>query len=397
MERIVTADEMKWCDQTTIHDVGIPGLVLMENAGSSVVRCMAETFGTIRGKHLVVVCGKGNNGGDGFVIARRLSGAGSRVTVVLTSPPGGLKGDALLNFSVLKKIAGRIDPPVTIQRFSRSTLNELTHVDGIVDAIFGTGFSGRVDKPIAGLMDWMNRQSAPVFSVDVPSGVNATNGVVENAAVHATHTITFGLRKTGLLLNDGQTHAGLVRVADIGIPAVVSDSRALSRTWLVDAEDVRKVLPQRSRTVNKYSVGKVLVIAGSKGLTGAAALCAAAALRSGAGAVQLATPDAVYPILARKLSEVMVMPLPSTVEGCLSEKSFDILKPRLDWADVVAIGPGLSQGAEIRSLILRLLGETKGRIVLDADGLTAVASAGSSSLRKSKSQIIITPHSGEFS
>lgn len=396
MERVVTADEMKWCDRTTIRDIGIPGLVLMENAGAAVVRCIHETLGTLAARHFVVFCGKGNNGGDGFVIARRLSGAGSNVTVILTSPPGELKGDALLNFSVLKKISSRVVPPVTIQRFSVSILDELHHIDGVVDAIFGTGFSGRVKQPIVDLIDWINRQSVPVFSVDVPSGVQATSGVVENTAVRATHTITFGLRKTGLLLNSGQTNAGNVRIADIGIPNVVTESKTLSSTFLVDGGDVRNVLPQRPKTANKYSVGKVLVIAGSRGLTGAAALCASAALRSGAGAVMLATPEAVYPILARKLSEVMVMPLPSTDNGTLSLKSYEALKSRLEWADVLAIGPGLSQNAETQSLILRLLSEARGRIVLDADGLNAVAAAGIASLKKSKSDIILTPHSGEF-
>jgi NAD(P)H-hydrate epimerase len=396
MERIVTADEMKWCDRTTIEDIGIPGLVLMENAGTAVVRFVRETLGDLAGKHIAVFCGKGNNGGDGFVVARRLAGAGSRVSVILTAPPAELKGDALANFSVLKKIANRVLPAISIQRYSRNALEQLGHADGIVDAIFGTGFSGKVRQPLVDLINWINGQSVPVFAIDVPSGINATNGVVENAAIRATETITFGLCKTGLLLNNGQANAGTVRVADIGIPRVVTESKTLSPTYLVHQGDVRDILPQRPKTAHKYSVGKVLVIAGSRGYTGAAALCATAALRSGAGAVMLGTPEAVYPILARKLSEVIVIPLPSTDYGTLSLKSYGMLKPRIEWADVIAMGPGLSQSPETQSLVIELLNEIKGRIVLDADGLNAVAGAGAALLKKLKSDVILTPHSGEF-
>ncbi len=396
MERVVSAEEMKWCDETTIKGIGIPGLSLMENAGGAVARLIQHTLGNLANKHVVVFCGKGNNGGDGFVLARHLSNAGARISVFLTSSPLDIRGDARLNFNVLKKISGRATPPITLQRYSRNILDTLQKIDAVVDAIFGTGFSGRIKQPLLGLVEWINIQNVPVFSVDIPSGLNATTGVVENAAVRAHHTITFGLRKSGLLLNSGKEFSGNVEVADIGIPKAVTESKTLSKTFLVDLADVRARLPRRPLTANKYSVGKVFVVAGSKGLTGAAALCATSALRAGAGAVLLGTPEAVYPTMMRKLTEVMVMPLPSTDEGTLSDMSFEALQPKLAWADVVVVGPGLSRNAQTQSVVLRILKEYSGRILLDADGLYAAASAGLDMLKKSKADVILTPHSGEF-
>jgi hydroxyethylthiazole kinase-like uncharacterized protein yjeF len=397
MERLVSAAEMKWCDEATIRDVGIPGRLLMENAGVAVAREICSSLGDPREKRVVVFCGKGNNGGDGFVIARHLLNAGVAVYVILLTSPVEFKGDALANFSILKKLSVRSTPPLRIERYVRKNIENLGTVDAVVDAVFGTGFSGTVKEPAFGVIEWINTQRAPVFSVDVPSGLNATSGIIENTAVRANHTVTFGLRKTGLLLNHGQEYAGNVVVVDIGIPRIVTESRMLSRTFLVSNNDVRAVLPSRPLTAHKYSVGKVFVLAGSKGYTGAAALCAMSALRAGAGAVVLGTPETIYPVLSRKLTEVIVTPLASTAEGSLSERSFDVIQSRLSWADVIVIGPGLSQHPETQSLIVRVLKTFSGRVLLDADGLNAVSLAGIGMLKKLRSEIVLTPHTGEFS
>jgi NAD(P)H-hydrate epimerase len=233
-------------------------------------------------------------------------------------------------------------------------------------------------------------------AIDIPSGVNGTTGVVENLAVHADMTVTFGFLKSGLLCNQGRELAGLVHVVDIGISRAVTQNKKL-HTSLVEQADVRKVLPKRSIQAHKYSVGKVFVLAGSKGLTGAAALCCNSAMRAGAGAVVLGTPEPVYPILARKLTEVMVFPLPATSDGTLGLASLDAMRKNLDWADVLVIGPGLSQNIETQQLILRLLREYKGKVLVDADGLNAIGAHGISKLRFSCAQIILTPHIGEYS
>jgi ADP-dependent NAD(P)H-hydrate dehydratase / NAD(P)H-hydrate epimerase len=232
--------------------------------------------------------------------------------------------------------------------------------------------------------------------VDIPSGINGTTGVMENCAIRADVTVTFGCLKSGLLCNQGRGLVGSVRVVDIGIPRMISEDKRL-QTFLVEKSDVRRILPKRSMHAHKYSVGKILVLAGSKGLTGAAALCCVSALRAGAGAVVLGTPDSVYPILARKLTETMVLPLPATSAGTLSLTALDTIREKLSWADVLVIGPGLSLNPETQQLVLKILLEYRGKTLIDADGLNALAVHGVHKLRSSRAQFILTPHVGEFS
>jgi ADP-dependent NAD(P)H-hydrate dehydratase / NAD(P)H-hydrate epimerase len=396
MQRIVSAEEMRWCDETAITTYGVPGLLLMENAGRSVVDAIRRLYSPLESKNILIVCGKGNNGGDGFVIARLISNFCARVHVLLMVPPAELKGDAKFNFSILQKFAKKSSHQISLHRYSKNIFPSLPPSDLIIDALFGTGFAGSVRKPFADVIHWMNKQDAQVVAVDIPSGVHGTTGVVENYAVHAGCTVTFGSIKSGLLCNQGRELAGTITVADIGIPKSVSDDKRL-QSFLVEQSDVLRVFPKRSVHAHKYSVGRVLVLAGSNGLTGAAALCCTAAMRAGAGAVILGTPEPVYNILARKLTEVMTFPLPATNEGSLSIDALDGIRQKLSWADVLIIGPGLSQNIETQQLILKLLLEYQGKILLDADGLNAVAAHGISKIRSSRAQYILTPHVGEFS
>jgi ADP-dependent NAD(P)H-hydrate dehydratase / NAD(P)H-hydrate epimerase len=396
MKRIVSAEEMRWCDETTIKTYGVSGLMLMENAGRGVAEIIKQEFFPLSSKNILVVCGKGNNGGDGFVIARLLSNSGARISIILLPSQSELKGDAKTNFKILERFAKYSSGQITIQRYSKRLLTTIPAPDIIVDAMFGTGFTGTMHKPIIELIEWMKKQKAKNVAVDIPSGVNGTTGVVENCAVHADITVTFGCLKSGLLCNDGRGFAGSVRVMDIGIPRMVAENKRL-QICLVEKSDVRKVLPKRSIHAHKYSVGKILVLAGSKGLTGAAALCCTSALRTGAGAVVLGTPEPVYPILARKLTETMVFPLPTTSAGTLSLAALDTIHDRLAWADVLMIGPGLSQNSETQQLILKILFEYRGKVLIDADGLNALAVCGISKIRSSRAKIILTPHIGEFS
>jgi ADP-dependent NAD(P)H-hydrate dehydratase / NAD(P)H-hydrate epimerase len=396
MQRIVSAEEMRWCDETTIKQYGVPGLLLMENAGRGVVEVLKQKYFALESQKILVVCGKGNNGGDGFVIARLLSSLCSHVSVLLMAPPDELKGDAKKNFEILHKYTQKSHHQITLHRFSRKILSSLPTPSIIIDAIFGTGFTGSVRKPFADVIDWINKQEVQVVAVDIPSGVNGTTGVVENCAVRANRTVTFGSIKSGLLCNQGLELVGSVSVADIGIPAPVIEDNRL-RTFLVERGDVHRVLPKRSIHAHKYSVGKVFALAGSKGLTGAAALSCTSAMRIGAGAVILGTPEPVYPILAKKLTEVMTFPLPATNEGTLSLLALDEIRSKLSWADVFMIGPGLSQNLETQQLIFKILLEYRGKVLIDADGLNAVAANGISKLRSSRAQCILTPHVGEFS
>ena len=396
MKHVVSAEEMRWCDETTVNTYSVPRLLLMENAGRGVVEVVKQEFSPLGSKHVLVLCGKGNNGGDGFVAARMLLNSCEHITVLLIGSPSELKGDAKTNFKILQTIAKKSSGQITIRRYSKRLLVSISKPDIIIDAMFGTGFIGSVRKPFADVIEWVNHQKAKIVAVDIPSGINGTTGVMENCAIRADVTVTLGCFKSGLLCNQGRELAGSIRVQDIGIPRMVSEDKRL-QTFLVEQSDVRRILPKRSIHAHKYSVGKILVLAGSKGLTGAAALCCMSALRAGAGAVVLGTPESVYPILARKLTETMVFPLPATSEGTLSLASLDIILEKLLWADVLVIGPGLSLNSETQQLILKILLEYHGKTLIDADGLNALAIHGIHKLRSSRGQFILTPHVGEFS
>ncbi len=393
MQRVLTAEEMRWCDETTITKHDISGIQLMENAGQSVVEHLQQYYAPLYEKRILIVCGKGNNGGDGFVIARLLVESGSLITVVLLASSTELKGDAAINYQSLAALAEQNKNLVQIKPYSKKLLNSIAQPEIIVDAIFGTGFSGAVRNPAHDVLRWINKQNIPVVAVDIPSGINGTTGVAEAHAIKAAHTVTFAALKTGLLCNAGKELSGEIHLADIGIPNSVGYHKRF-KTFLVDSNDVRSALPQRSVHAHKSSVGKIFVLAGSKGMTGAAALTCMAAMRSGAGVVVLGTPESIYPILAGKLTEVMVHPLTSTEQGTVGLAAWNAVKEKLSWADVVVVGPGLSQHPETQKLIVKIVSSYRGKLLLDADGLNACTTA---ILRASEAKIILTPHVGEFS
>jgi NAD(P)H-hydrate epimerase len=396
MQYVLTAEEMRWCDEKTIRSFGVPGLLLMENAGRGIVEFLRDNYKPLDSKQILIVCGKGNNGGDGFVVARLLLNYALFVTVLIVVSPSEFQGDAKKNYEILKKLASQSSSRIAISRFSKRTIRLIPKPDIIIDGIFGTGFTGSVKKPYSNVIHWMNQQEAPIVSIDIPSGVNGTTGVAFDEAICAKETLTFHALKTGLLCNQGRELTGKVNIIDIGIPKIIMASKKFN-TFLVESIDTKHLLPNRSIHAHKYSVGKVLVIAGSKGMTGAAAMCAISALRAGAGAVMLGVPESIYPILARKLTEVMTFPLPATSEGSLSSQAERGICERFSWADVLAIGPGLSQNHETQQLIIKLLMLFKGKMLLDADGLNALAIHGINKIRLCPGQYILTPHVGEFS
>ena len=395
MQVVLSAEEMRRADERAIKGYGIPGVVLMENAGAGIAQLIARRVPHLPGKTVLVMCGKGNNGGDGFVVARHLASAGVRIRVLLVAPPGAYKGDALTNLKILKAMARDGAGPITISRANARALSAIPRPDVIVDAIFGTGFSGRVPRGVAQLIQWINAQAIPVVSVDIPSGVEASTGNVASIAVNANRTVTMAAPKIGLLCSAGREHSGLIDVVDIGIPSAVL-LEARHKTFLFGPDDARRALPERPMHAHKYSVGKVFILAGAKGYTGAAVLSALGALKSGAGAVQIGVPEAIYPIVARKLTEPVVVPLPSTKEGSISlaarEKVFD----RMAWADVVALGPGLSRHGDVMKLLAEIFARGHRRLLVDADGLFLLAQLGLKVLPRNGSAVILTPHSGEF-
>lgn len=399
METVVTSAEMQACDRFAIQHLHIPGIVLMEHAGKGVVEVMTNYFGSLSGRSILILCGKGNNGGDGFVVGRHLANLGANVNLVLIGKISALKGDALTNCRIFKTLVHQNRTKQAIQ-FSEiqsvRKIGSLPKSEIIVDALFGTGFKGEVQGIYKNIIAWINKSSAKTVSIDVPSGIDADDGSVKGVAVEADVTVTMGLKKVGLVAGDGKHYAGAVEVVDIGIPKNVFEKYS-GKVRIIEREDVARILPVRPVNANKYSVGKILVIAGSRGLTGAAAMTAVSAMRSGAGAVVLCTPSSVYPILSRKLTEVMVEPLPETPDGSLSMLAFGYLQKKASWADVVIIGPGLSKNPETQSLVRKLVGTIRKNLIIDADGLNAF-SENKNSIRNHRSMnVIITPHAGELS
>jgi len=398
MEILVTSDEMRRCDRATIERYHIPSLLLMENAGAGAARLIEEHFGPVEGKLVYVFCGKGNNGGDGFVVARHLYNRGVRVWTFLTGKASELRGDAKTNYQVLKEIV-RNDSSKNItldELHSTKRLSRLPKPHIVVDALLGTGFSGSLREPYRQLVEWINRARIPTVAVDVPSGVNSDNGTVGNVAVRADVTVTMGLKKVGLVVNKGRECAGRVIAVDIQIPRHVLQS-FMFKSFLIESSDIIHRLPHRPLSAHKYSCGKVFVVAGSVGLTGAAAMCSSSALKAGAGAVVLGIPETLNAILEEKLTEVMTTPLPETSEQSLSLRAYEVLKGNVDWSDVVVLGPGLSRNQETYQLVWRIVENINRPILVDADGLNALSENAKLLKRKKTVPFILTPHAGELS
>jgi len=397
MEPLVTAEQMRACDTFAIRTLGVPALVLMENAGRAVAMAVERYLGSPVGKVVAVVCGKGNNGGDGFVAARHLAYSGAQVMVLFGGRPTEIRGDAAVQYKILKNIVHHgTNNRIRMLSYSPNGLNQVKRPDAIIDALFGTGFTGAVRKPYDRVIDWMNAQNVPIIAVDVPSGLNSDSGCVENIAVRATETVTMGLKKIGLLIGRGPEYAGKITLEHIGMPNYVLPLAGV-KTFLVQRSDVRDRLPKRPFHAHKHSVGKIFVLAGSRGLTGAASMTAQAAMRMGAGAVVLGTPRSVYAILARKLTEVMTEPLADTEEGTVSSEAYPVIKKYVEWSDAIIIGPGLGRHPETQSLVVRLVQEINKPLLLDADGLNAFTGKASILASSENRRIVITPHAGELS
>jgi ADP-dependent NAD(P)H-hydrate dehydratase / NAD(P)H-hydrate epimerase len=344
-------------------------------------------MGGTYGRRAVVVCGKGNNGGDGLVGARHLARWGARVAVVAVEALADLREPAATNASRLDEA-----PSIRVLPFSDATLaRELERADVTIDAIFGTGFRGIPEDEWAGAIAGMNASLAPVVAVDIPSGVNGATGAVEGDAVRADLTVTFGAAKVGAVVLPGAEFAGVVRVADIGFP----EDLVRPNTFLVEPHDVAAVLPERSIDTHKRATGVLLVVAGSRSMTGAVRLIAEGASRIGAGLIQVAVPQSILPIVQTELVEATFLPLPETSAGTIGVASLDTVLERLEGVDALAIGPGLSTDEETAGFVRELVRACPVPFVLDADGLNAFAGR-AGDLADRKAEAVLTPHVGEF-
>ncbi|PLR83643.1 bifunctional ADP-dependent NAD(P)H-hydrate dehydratase/NAD(P)H-hydrate epimerase [Bacillus canaveralius] len=386
--------EMQQIDQYTIEKIGLPGVVLMENAGAKVVEEILASS-PCQNPRVVVLSGGGNNGGDGFVIARRLFDLGFKPLLCLLVNPDRIKGDAKSHLDVY------INRGFPIFHLEENTLvalqNELNQADIIIDAMLGTGVNGPVREPFKQVISMVNAYEGNklVIAVDIPSGVSSDNGKVEGVAIKAVKTITFVFPKKGFFLDDGPKYVGEWKAVDISVPHSVAEDLGLLMPKLITEPLVKTSVPIRPQHGHKGTFGHALVLGGSRQFVGAPIFAAKAALHSGAGLVTLAVPENIYPMAAAQNPESLFLPL-SDKDGHFSEKAIDEISPNLHQFDSVAIGPGMSRfvGGEewIRSLITALENQS---VVIDADALYLLRNE-LDMIRQYKGNVIFTPHPGEM-
>jgi hydroxyethylthiazole kinase-like uncharacterized protein yjeF len=381
---LLDAETMRGVDRWAIEERGVPPLELMERAGAGVTRIVERLAPD---GAAVVVCGKGNNGGDGLVVARLLREAGRSVTVVCAAPPDDFSGDARVN---LERLSG--DAPLVLTEDRVRAEQALTEASVIVDALLGTGFEGEPRGTVGDAIEAVNAACAPVVSVDVPSGVDASTGVASGAAVRAAVTATFHAGKPGLWIAPGKTHAGTVETIEIGIPRGWPGPATIG----LIAPSVFELLPRRGTSSTKFSSGHVLIVGGSRGLTGAPRMAAHAAMRAGAGYVTGFVPESLQPILATAgPPELMTRGLPDDGDGGLTAAGVDDVLEASQRGEALALGPGLGRSGGAVEFARELARKAEVALVLDADGLNAHAGCiGELSARSAPT--VLTPHAGEL-
>ncbi len=389
---IVSASQMRELDRLTI-ELGTPGHVLMERAGAGACAMLARVFPHLRKKNarVAIVAGKGNNGGDGLVMARLLRKQGVRVQVYLLGSAEQVGGDALRNLLAYKRLRAKV-VEVSSSEHLAAALPELSKAGCVVDAMLGTGLKLEVSGLYADAIAMVNACGAPVFAVDIPSGLDSDTGLPHGTAIQAEATATFGFAKYGQVVHPGVEYCGELEVIDIGIDERALESVPLSGL-LADRSDAASLLPRRGPAAHKGSAGHLLVVAGSRGKSGAAILATRGALRGGAGLVTLAAPESIVPICASATQEAMTDPLPE--RGGELRCDVDRLAAAIEGKAAIAAGPGLGVSRSVRDVVVWLLRHSEVPLVLDADALNVLA-RNLVPLRKAPAPIILTPHPGEM-
>jgi len=381
---------MKKIDKWSMRTFGIPGNILMENAGRGCVNVLEEYY-NLEHLKVLIICGKGNNGGDGFVIARHLQNRGSFVKIILAGKGRELKGDALLNYKLAKKAQIEIYETVDIKK--AKTIHNIFNPTVIVDALFGTGFKGAPRGIYQKLIRMINDTDSFIFSIDIPSGVSGDDGQFDNTCVIADATATMCLPKRGNYLYPGREFCGDLYVIDIGVPYNLINK---GFPQIIEFDEINRYIPLRPPDGNKGTFGNILIIAGSRGFTGAAAMAAMSALKVGAGLVRLAAPMGVMDVLESTSLEVVKVSLPQTDKETIGLAAVDTLLPHLEKSDVIVIGPGITTHKETAKFLFKLLPHISSPVVIDADAINIIAQD-KKSLRKIRAPFILTPHPGEFS
>jgi hydroxyethylthiazole kinase-like uncharacterized protein yjeF len=390
--KVVVAETMQKAERLTISNYRIPGQVLMETAGRACADLVDAEYGPGRGQSAVIVAGKGNNGGDGYVIARCLLRKGWTVLVFVIAGKDSVGGDAEKNLSLLDSSIVRYCPePGGLLPFRA----DFQGASVIVDALFGIGLTKEVTGVYAEAVSMINFPGKPVVAVDIPSGIDASSGRVLGVAVKADLTVTFAFAKLGHVVYPGRDHTGKLETFDIGLPAEVAG--AVEYFEYLESGFVGPLLKLRDRCGHKGSYGHCLIIAGSTGKTGAAALSANTAVRAGSGLVTLAVPSSLNPILEVKTTESMTLPLEDCGKGHLDEENFAAIVQAASGKDAVALGPGISCTRDTVALVQRLVRECPVPMVIDADGLNAIAADVAILHEKKSPAVVLTPHPGEMS
>ncbi len=396
--KILSAAEMRQVDRLTIERAGMRSAVLMEHAGRSVARFIQQRFSDFERRLIFILCGKGNNGGDGVVVARQLLEMGARPEVILFADPTALKGDAANNLRRWENASGELHVVRNSDEWARWK-SKIQSCDILVDALLGTGVSGPVEGLLRDVTESANQLSRPaIVAVDIPSGLHADTGEVQGAAIVAEYTVTFTAPKLGMFRAEGPRHIGELLVRDIGSPLdLVSEVGRSDLHWSEPGE-FSEFAMRRKADGNKGDYGHALIVAGSVGKSGAAVLASWAALRTGTGLVTVATPEPVLPIVAAHTPEIMTEPLTATESGsvslhCLEYGHFHAI---LKGKRALAIGPGLSTQDETQQFIRTVVGKRSSiPIILDADGLNAFAGR-AGELKGPEGLIALTPHPGEM-
>ncbi len=390
---LFSVEQNRNADIYAIEKLQIPGIVLMENASRSIIEAFFNNFPEVNiCDEIGIICGKGNNGGDGFAVARQLVNRGFKVNVLSIPERNGIKGDALINYNILSRLV-KYNSNLKIKHFkSPKDLSVLAKCSVIFDALLGTGTKGELKEPYSLIINKLNSFNAIKIAIDLPSGLdvhNSTGSVIFNADL----TVTLGEVKTGLFYGKGYENAGKIEKGSIGIGEEYFDGLQVNN-YLIEPEDALQGLPEKTKSIHKYSAGKALVIAGSGSFPGAAALTANSCLKAGAGAVVLAFPNSIKQIIYHKITSATVSNYDDSGTEMLSKKNIEELKPKIEWADVVAVGPGIGRSPEtvqaVKFLIQKYPSKT---FVLDADAVFALNSVYNKiNLRNN----VLTPHHKEF-
>jgi NAD(P)H-hydrate epimerase len=394
-EYLVTAQEMRAFDDSAINIFGIPGVVLMENAGrATFIEIQKHCKSKLKGLKVAVVAGPGNNGGDGFVIARYLINHGAKVTTYLLAPRNKVRGDALINLRILDLMGASIEEVEDSESLFR--VSEFWKECGlIVDAILGTGLQSDVRSPVREAILLINECPGYKVSVDVPSGVNSDSGGIQGFAVNADLTVTYGFRKLGMTVYPGKQVCGNVQVIDISIPKAISERNPPLARY-VNYPDINAYFDLRRKPVaHKGTFGHVLVIGGSPGKTGAPVMAARAASRIGAGLVTLAIPEALNQTLENKLTEEMTAPVGSDNRGHWNKDSSRDILELIPGKDCIVIGPGLSTTEFAQEIVEMILLESTCPLVVDADAINCLINK-TDILGRARNDTVLTPHPGEM-